>query len=326
MQAIGRWGNFFNQELYGPPTDLPWGIAIDCAHRVVAVPVHDVPARDDRASTRCSCTSRSAGILGAITLLWIARRYGRADAPGRPVPDLLHLVRRGPVRARDASHRQLDVLRRPDGDARSRRWSSSGRSSSWPSATGRGRGRRPLGRSAGARRGRGMATTTTTMDDDEDEAGGDGRGCRRRRGPAKPTPVTPTMPTRSTTRDRRTTTRRRARRRRARPGDAEPRRPSPPTGARRSAAPTDPGRPGARAAPRRRRPPPSRLTPDALEAAARAAAPARASTGSAASPRRRRRSSTASLRLRRPVRPVRRCSGSGSRRPARSCCPAAATC
>jgi phosphatidylglycerol:prolipoprotein diacylglycerol transferase len=33
-QAIARWGNFFNQELYGPPTNLPWGIAIDCAHRV----------------------------------------------------------------------------------------------------------------------------------------------------------------------------------------------------------------------------------------------------------------------------------------------------
>jgi phosphatidylglycerol---prolipoprotein diacylglyceryl transferase len=29
-QGIARWGNFFNQELYGPPTDLPWGIAIDC--------------------------------------------------------------------------------------------------------------------------------------------------------------------------------------------------------------------------------------------------------------------------------------------------------
>jgi phosphatidylglycerol:prolipoprotein diacylglycerol transferase len=27
-QAIGRWGNFVNQELYGPPTDLPWGIHI----------------------------------------------------------------------------------------------------------------------------------------------------------------------------------------------------------------------------------------------------------------------------------------------------------
>ncbi len=33
-QAIGRWGNFFNQELYGFPTDLPWGIAIDAAHRL----------------------------------------------------------------------------------------------------------------------------------------------------------------------------------------------------------------------------------------------------------------------------------------------------
>jgi len=27
-QAIGRWGNFFNKELFGPPTDLPWGIYI----------------------------------------------------------------------------------------------------------------------------------------------------------------------------------------------------------------------------------------------------------------------------------------------------------
>jgi phosphatidylglycerol:prolipoprotein diacylglycerol transferase len=28
-QAIGRWGNFFNQELYGAPTNLPWKIYID---------------------------------------------------------------------------------------------------------------------------------------------------------------------------------------------------------------------------------------------------------------------------------------------------------
>jgi len=33
-QAIGRWGNFFNQELYGAPTNLPWGISIDEAHRL----------------------------------------------------------------------------------------------------------------------------------------------------------------------------------------------------------------------------------------------------------------------------------------------------
>jgi len=31
-QAIGRWGNWFNQELYGRPTDLPWGLEIDRSH------------------------------------------------------------------------------------------------------------------------------------------------------------------------------------------------------------------------------------------------------------------------------------------------------
>jgi phosphatidylglycerol:prolipoprotein diacylglycerol transferase len=34
-QAIGRWGNFINQELYGPPTDLPWGLQIDPQHRIM---------------------------------------------------------------------------------------------------------------------------------------------------------------------------------------------------------------------------------------------------------------------------------------------------
>jgi len=32
-QAIGRWGNWFNQELYGRPTDLPWALEIDPEHR-----------------------------------------------------------------------------------------------------------------------------------------------------------------------------------------------------------------------------------------------------------------------------------------------------
>ena len=32
-QAIGRLGNYFNQELFGRPTDLPWGLTIDAAHR-----------------------------------------------------------------------------------------------------------------------------------------------------------------------------------------------------------------------------------------------------------------------------------------------------
>lgn len=32
-QAIGRWGNWFNQELFGLPTNLPWGIPITPANR-----------------------------------------------------------------------------------------------------------------------------------------------------------------------------------------------------------------------------------------------------------------------------------------------------
>jgi prolipoprotein diacylglyceryl transferase len=31
-QAVGRWGNYFNQELFGGPTTLPWGLQIDAAN------------------------------------------------------------------------------------------------------------------------------------------------------------------------------------------------------------------------------------------------------------------------------------------------------
>jgi prolipoprotein diacylglyceryltransferase len=34
-QAIGRWGNWFNQELYGRPSSLPWAVEIDPVHRVI---------------------------------------------------------------------------------------------------------------------------------------------------------------------------------------------------------------------------------------------------------------------------------------------------
>jgi phosphatidylglycerol:prolipoprotein diacylglycerol transferase len=34
-QAIGRWGNYFNQEAFGMPTSLPWGIYIDPIYRPV---------------------------------------------------------------------------------------------------------------------------------------------------------------------------------------------------------------------------------------------------------------------------------------------------
>ena len=34
-QAVGRWGNWWNQELFGKPTSLPWGLHIDLANRPV---------------------------------------------------------------------------------------------------------------------------------------------------------------------------------------------------------------------------------------------------------------------------------------------------
>src|SRR5689334_7810840 len=37
-QGIGRWGNWFNQELYGSPTHLPWALKIDPAHRPLVTP------------------------------------------------------------------------------------------------------------------------------------------------------------------------------------------------------------------------------------------------------------------------------------------------
>lgn len=73
MQAVGRWGNFFNQELYGPPTDLPWGIAIDCAHRVAAYPCDTYPVESTGFHPLFLYESLS-GVLGVVALLWLARR------------------------------------------------------------------------------------------------------------------------------------------------------------------------------------------------------------------------------------------------------------
>jgi phosphatidylglycerol---prolipoprotein diacylglyceryl transferase len=81
MQAVGRWGNFFNQELYGPPTTLPWGIAIDCVHRVAPYSCDAYPEATTFFHPLFLYESIS-GILGALTLLWIARRWGARMRPG----------------------------------------------------------------------------------------------------------------------------------------------------------------------------------------------------------------------------------------------------
>ncbi len=67
-QAIGRWGNFFNQELFGPPTDLPWGIPIELAYRPIqyyeSTHFHPLFLYESLLS-----------LLGVAVLLWVGRRF-----------------------------------------------------------------------------------------------------------------------------------------------------------------------------------------------------------------------------------------------------------
>jgi len=86
MQAIGRWGNFFNQELYGPPTKLPWGIAIDCAHRIGDHGLAQYPcAQFPEATTAFHplfLYESVSGLAGALFLIWLSRRRPYPLRPG----------------------------------------------------------------------------------------------------------------------------------------------------------------------------------------------------------------------------------------------------
>jgi phosphatidylglycerol---prolipoprotein diacylglyceryl transferase len=73
-QGIARWGNFFNQELYGPPTDLPWGITIDCAHRIAQYPCTTFPFETTGFHPLFFYES-ALNIVGGLVALWLSRRY-----------------------------------------------------------------------------------------------------------------------------------------------------------------------------------------------------------------------------------------------------------
>lgn len=67
-QAIGRWGNFINQEVYGAPTNLPWAIYIDPAHRL--------PGYLDQAYYHPLFAYESLwNLLNMGFLLWVSRKY-----------------------------------------------------------------------------------------------------------------------------------------------------------------------------------------------------------------------------------------------------------
>ena len=81
-QAVARPANFINQELYGQPTNLPWGIAIDAAHRIA--PYNDL-AKYPLETTRFHPTFAYEmlwNFLAAALLIWLARRLKSALRPG----------------------------------------------------------------------------------------------------------------------------------------------------------------------------------------------------------------------------------------------------
>jgi phosphatidylglycerol:prolipoprotein diacylglycerol transferase len=84
MQGVARWGNFFNQELYGPPTNLPWGIAIQCANRTEAwacPPGSDPAATLGQHFVPLFLYESISGLVGAVVLILLARRV-RSLRPG----------------------------------------------------------------------------------------------------------------------------------------------------------------------------------------------------------------------------------------------------
>ncbi len=81
-QAIGRIANFINQELYGPPTNLPWGIHISAAHRIP--PWNDL-AQFPEETTRFHPTFAYEiiwNLIGASLMLWLGRRFAKQLKPG----------------------------------------------------------------------------------------------------------------------------------------------------------------------------------------------------------------------------------------------------
>ncbi len=71
-QAIGRWGNYFNQELYGRPTDLPWALEIDADHLL--------PGYAVGTTFHPTFLYESLWSLGlVVVLLWIDRRRWLRD-------------------------------------------------------------------------------------------------------------------------------------------------------------------------------------------------------------------------------------------------------
>lgn len=80
-QAIGRWGNFINQELYGPPTTLSLGLRIDPPHRIA--PYNDLATYPESTRFHPLFLYESVwNLVGFGLLFYISRRFQRQLRPG----------------------------------------------------------------------------------------------------------------------------------------------------------------------------------------------------------------------------------------------------
>jgi len=92
-QAIGRIANFINQELYGPPTTLPWGIPITMSHRLPEYRnLSEATLFHPTFAYEMLWNFAVAGLL-----LWLSRRYEKEFKPGTVFASWLMLAGFGRV-------------------------------------------------------------------------------------------------------------------------------------------------------------------------------------------------------------------------------------
>jgi prolipoprotein diacylglyceryl transferase len=87
-QSMGRFGNWFNQELFGRPTDLPWGLEID--------PVHRPPGYESFSTYHPTFLYESLWCLGvAAVVIWADRRFRLGHGRAFALYVMLYAVGRG---------------------------------------------------------------------------------------------------------------------------------------------------------------------------------------------------------------------------------------
>ena len=83
-QGVGRWGNWFNNELYGGPTSLPWGLRVHCLDIISghATPFGHRRRRADLSRQRDRGRAVSADLSVRISLGHQPRHHPDLDQPG----------------------------------------------------------------------------------------------------------------------------------------------------------------------------------------------------------------------------------------------------